>query len=109
VTRPQHIQTVIREGKRIRTVHLDVRVLASPLGVSRIGIVVPRHKHSAVDRNRLKRRLRELARIELLPGLRARAAESSIDIAIRARREAYDADFAALRTDVLSVATETRG
>jgi hypothetical protein len=53
----------------------------------------------------LKRRLRELARIELLPGLRERTADSSIDIAIRARREAYDADFAALRVDVLSVAT----
>ncbi len=85
--------------------HLDVRVLASPLGVSRVGIVVPRHKHSAVDRNRLKRRLKELARLELLPGLR----ESALDVAIRARREAYDADFAALRTDILAVAAETRG
>ena len=58
--------------------HLDVRVLASPLALSRIGIVVPRHQHSAVDRNRLKRRLRELARLELLPALRGNAA---IDIA----------------------------
>jgi ribonuclease P protein component len=88
--------------------HLDVRVLASPLGVSRIGIVVPRHRHSAVDRNRLKRRLKELARIELLPSLRTRAADAALEIAIRARREAYDCDFAALRADVLAVAAETR-
>lgn len=100
MTRGQDLQTVIREGKRIRTVHLDVRVVASPLALSRIGIVVPRHQHSAVDRNKLKRRVRELARIELLPALRGRA---SIDIAIRARREAYAADMQSLRADVVAI------
>lgn len=53
-----------------------------------------------MDRNRLKRRLRELARLELLPALRTAA---SVDLAIRARREAYDASFDALRADVLTV------
>jgi ribonuclease P protein component len=77
--------------------HLDVRVLASPLDLSRIGIVVPRHQHSAVDRNRLKRRLRELARLELLPAMRGITA---IDIAIRARREAYAATMESLRADI---------
>jgi ribonuclease P protein component len=104
LTRSLELQTVIREGKRIRTVHLDVRILASPLGISRIGIVVPRHQHSAVDRNRLKRRLKELARVELLPSLRA---AGPTDVAIRARREAYAAEFDALRTDVLSIAAQT--
>lgn len=108
LTRGSDIQTVLREGKRIRTVHLDVRVLASPLGIPRIGIVVPRHKHSAVDRNRLKRRLRELARLELLPLLRASLGDSAPDISIRARREAYDAPFDALKTDVLTIAERTR-
>ena len=77
-----------------------MRILASPLGLPRIGIVVPRHQHSAVDRNRLKRRLRELTRVELLPALRVRPA---VDVAIRARREAYTASVAALRDDVLTV------
>jgi ribonuclease P protein component len=99
VTRPQHIQTVIREGKRIRTEHLDVRYTASLLDFPSVAIVVPRHQHSAVDRNRLKRRLRELVRVELLPPLRA----ESVDIAIRARREAYAAEFGALRADVLAI------
>ena len=80
--------------------HLDVRILASPLGLPRIGIVVPRHQHSAVDRNRLKRQLRELARTELLPSLRARPA---LDVALRARREAYSSTFERLRADVCSV------
>jgi ribonuclease P protein component len=65
-----------------------------------VGIVVPRHQHSAVDRNALKRRLRELVRLNLLPALRAGAA---IDVAIRARREAYAATMDSLRTDVLEI------
>jgi len=74
-----------------------VRVLASPLALPRVGIVVPRHQHSAVDRNRLKRRLRELVRLELLPALRER---SALDVAIRARRDAFAVDVAALRADI---------
>lgn len=90
--------------------HLDVRVLASPLGLSRIGIVVPRHQHSAVDRNTLKRRLRELARVELLPVLRGSTATAAVDIAIRARREAYRATMDALRADIETIRTRvTRG
>jgi ribonuclease P protein component len=103
LTRGPDIQTVIREGKRIRTVHLDVRFTASPLAFSRIGIVVPRHQHSAVDRNRLKRRLRELVRIELLPLLPV-LQSTSVDVTIRARREAYAAEFDQLKSDVLSIA-----
>jgi ribonuclease P protein component len=86
--------------------HLDVRALASPLAHSRVGVVVPRHRHSAVDRNRLKRRLRELVRVELLPALSDRP---SSDIAIRARRESYAAEFAALRADIASVLEQLTG
>jgi RNase P protein component len=87
-------------------VHLDVRVLASPLDCPRVGIVVPRHQHTAVDRNQLKRRLRELVRVELLPSLRALPAappHASLDISIRARRDAYAATMDALRLDVLTI------
>jgi ribonuclease P protein component len=100
MTRGADLKATIQEGKRIRTVNLDVRVLASPLPHSRVGIIVPRHRHTAVDRNRLKRRLRELVRIDLLPPLRT---GSSVDLAIRARREAYGAAFDGLRADVHTV------
>lgn len=63
-------------------------------------MIVPRHQQSAVDRNRLKRRIRELVRVELLPVLRDRP---SVDVAIRARREAYAATFDGLRADVLTI------
>lgn len=84
----------MREGKRIRTGYLDVRVLASPLGYPRAGVIVPRYSASAVDRNRLKRRLRELVRTRLLP------VAPSVDVVIRARPEAYSASFNVLTANV---------
>ena len=102
ITRGLELQRIAREGKRIRTVHLEVRAAASPCarlsneweGV-RIGLVVPRFKHSAVARNRLKRRLRELARMQLLP------AKLPLDIVLLIRPEAYNASFEGLSTDIL--------
>ena len=60
----------------------------------RIGLVVPRFRQSAVARNRLKRRLRELARLRLLP------AALPADVVIRVRPDAYEATFESLATDV---------
>jgi ribonuclease P protein component len=60
----------------------------------RVAIVVPKWGFTAVRRNLLKRRLRELSRA-LLWGR-----DSSGDVVLRARREAYDADFTELRADV---------
>jgi ribonuclease P protein component len=60
----------------------------------RIGFVVPRFKHSAVARNRLKRRLRELSRVHLLP------ADLSADVVLRIRPEAYGATFDELAADI---------
>jgi ribonuclease P protein component len=80
--------------------HLDVRAIASPLGHPRVGIVVPRYSGSAVDRNRLKRRLRELVRTRLLPSA------SSVDVVIRARPDAYVASFDALAGDIEKAAMQ---
>jgi ribonuclease P protein component len=72
----------------------------SPAGFSRAGWVVPLHKHAAVERNRLKRRIRELVRLELLPRLDER--EVTRDVLLRARREAYDAGYAELRDELVT-------
>lgn len=62
-----------------------------------MGIVVPRYRHSAVERNRLKRRLRELVRELVLPtGI-------AIDLVIWAQRSAYDTPFERLRQEVEQV------
>ena len=116
------MDVVRNEGKRVRTEHLEVRVLASlpssgsptvepsstglsvePVDVAagilggplpRVGIIVPRHRQSAVARNRLKRRLRELVRLRLLPAL------PPVAIVLRARAEAYGATFEQLTRQV---------
>ena len=54
-------------------------------------MIVPRFGHSAVDRNTVKRRVRELARTEVLPEL------SAIDVVIRALPGAYGARFDELK------------
>ena len=59
-----------------------------------MGLVVPRFKHSAVDRNRLTRRLRELSRTRLLP------ADLAADLVLRIQPHAYRATFDALTADI---------
>ena len=83
-----------REGKRIRTEHLELRAVASLLHHPRVGFIVPKYGQTSVARNRLKRRLREIVRRHLLPTLPA------VDIVVRPRREAYEARFDALAAEV---------
>ncbi len=66
----------------------------------RIGLVIPRFKHSAVERNQVKRRLRELSRLQLLP------TDLSADIVLRIRPETYDASFSSLALDIGRVLTQ---
>ena len=63
---------------------------------------MPKFGFTAVRRNKLKRRLRELARQRVLPQA------GSWDLLVRARRDAYDAPFDALREDIDSVASQLR-
>ncbi len=77
---------------------MDVFFAPSPASCSRLGLVVAKHGRRIVERNKLKRRLREIGRREILPRLdRAAAAQ---DVLLRARRRAYDATFEQLREDV---------
>lgn len=55
---------------------------------------MPRHGQSAVDRNRLKRRLREVLRTEVLPAIDA------VDLILRAAPRAYDLPFELIREEV---------
>jgi ribonuclease P protein component len=59
-----------------------------------VGIIVPRHGHSAVERNRLKRRLREIVRQDVLP------TEQSMDLIVRTAPAAYSVPFTDLRTEM---------
>ncbi|MBI4544708.1 MAG: ribonuclease P protein component [Gemmatimonadetes bacterium] len=93
------IRALFQRGKKSRTAHLDVFDSPSPAVHPRVGVVVPRHRHSAVQRNRLKRRIREILRQVLLPSLRDAGLRQ--DVLVRARAEAYGAPFAELRTELV--------
>ena len=89
---------MLRSGRRLKAKLIDARLLESESGFVRVAIVVPKWGQTAVQRNKLKRRLRELSRTLLL------ARKSSRDVVLRARREAYAASFADLRDDVQRLA-----
>jgi len=66
---------------------------------------VPRYGHTAVERNVVKRRLRDLARRELLPTLAAAITSQSValDVVIRATPSAYVASHETLRAALQKV------
>jgi len=73
---------------------MDVRATASLLPFPRVGFVVPRYKQSAVARNRLKRRLREVVRLHMLPTL------APVDLVIRVLPVAYTRPLDTLRDEL---------
>jgi ribonuclease P protein component len=99
LTRSADIRAILRRGKRSRTAHLDVFDAASPVSYPRVGVVVPRYRHAVVERNLVKRRIREAVRREIMP--RLADLDLAVDVLVRARREAYGLPFAALREELL--------
>lgn len=63
----------------------------------RIGLTVPKALGKAVDRNRIKRRMREAVRAEL-PLL-----SSAVDIILHPRRNVLDMEFVQLKQEVASI------
>ena len=94
LTRAADFEAVRREGKRVRTSALEIRTIASLRRQGRVGLIVPRHQHSAVERNRLKRRLREIVRGAWVEPAVVR------DVVVRATPAAYRASFTALQTEL---------
>jgi ribonuclease P protein component len=86
----------------MRTEHLDVRASDSLLSHSRVGIIVGKLGHTIVERNLLRRRLRELVRTRLIPEAK------SIDVVVRANGSAYSASFSELKEEVEEIASRFR-
>jgi len=97
LTSETELEAVRRAGKRMQTERLEARASTSLLLYPRIGIVVPKHRRRIVDRNRVKRRLREIVRTRVLPEL------NGIDLLIRARPEAYASSFEQLSIDAEAI------
>ena len=95
LARATDIRRCLNHGRRRRLEHLDMIWMDNGLGQPRMGLIVPKFQSSAVARNRLRRRLREIWRREIQP-------RQAGDVVIRARREAYGASFETLRSQLLA-------
>lgn len=71
-----------------------------------MGLIVPKHRHNAVARNLVKRRLRELLRLELLPVLHHLV--PPLDVVVRASPLAYTRSYDVLAAE-LRLAIEKLG
>jgi ribonuclease P protein component len=94
LARASDIRRCLTLGRRRRLEHLDMIWIDNPTGQPRMGLIVPKYQTSAVARNRLRRRLREIWRQDIQPS------QPGGDLLIRARREAYQASFEDLRSQL---------
>lgn len=83
-----------KAGRRLRTEHLDVRANDSLLSYARAAVIVGKHGHTIVERNRLRRRLRELVRLKVLTMMTAN------DIIVRTLPSAYTSSFDDLSKEI---------
>lgn len=81
----------------MRSAHLELRYATSPLSLARVGFIVPKHGQNSVARNRLKRRLRELVRVSVLPFLGPQ------DLVIRTLPSAYRQSWESLGVEVAAL------
>ena len=80
-----------------RTIALEVLAASSLSDRHRIGIVVPKYGKNSVQRNLVKRRLKEIARTSLLPRLKTN--NKRLDVLIRAKKQAYGKGFSGLSAE----------
>ena len=104
LTSTRDIRAAFREGRRVSRGSLELFVRASPGGRPRVAVVVPTHGRTIVERNRLRRRLREVLRREWLPD--ARSAGVGADLVVRTRPDAYGQGFGELRRTLLEALGE---
>jgi ribonuclease P protein component len=96
LARASDIRRCLTHGRRRRLEHLDMIWIDNQTGQPRMGLIVPKFQTSAVARNRLRRRLREIWRRDI------QMQQQPGDLVIRARREAYEASFEELRSELLA-------
>ena len=88
-------ERVYKQGRRHFAAHMTVFYLRRELGDGlRIGFTVGRVLGGAVERNRMKRRLREAVRLQG-PG-----ESGSVDVVINPKKSLLTADFSEIRKEV---------
>jgi ribonuclease P protein component len=90
-------QSVYKKGARKDSRSFAIFLLANGLDHSRVGLTTPRKIGMAVERNRIRRRVREILRgaWPLIP--------LGFDIVVNPRRSSSGRDFAELKSELLSL------
>jgi len=87
-------ERVYKQGRRHFSSHMTVFFLQQPEGGARVGFTVGRVLGPAVQRNRIKRRLREAVR------LRRSALKGAVDIVINPKKTVRTLEFALVVEEV---------
>jgi len=85
---------VYRTGRRLFSAHMTVFFLRRDPGPARVGFTVTRAMGTAVERNRIRRRLREAVRLNL------GTVGNAVDVVIHPKKSAQAADFVELREEI---------
>lgn len=85
---------VYKQGRRHFSSHMTVFFLRKPEGTARVGFTVGRVLGGAVERNRIKRRLREAVR------LRRAALQGAVDVVINPKKSVLTVEFSMLVEEV---------
>lgn len=102
LTAPEQFRQAYREGARVANERIIVHARASGTGPARVGIAVRRQLGGAVQRNRVKRRLREAS-------ARAyHALPQGMDVVIVPRTPAVGASFEELVASLTELFTRAR-
>ena len=94
--RHSDFERVYKQGKRHFAVHMTVFYLRreAELRGLRVGFTVSRVLGGAVQRNRMRRRLREAVRLNMVP------ADVAADVVINPKRTLLAADFADVQKEI---------
>ena len=79
---------------------MSARAASSLLPYCRVAVVIGKHGRSVVQRNKLRRRLRELVRIHVIPDF------DGVDVVLYANPSAYDLEFNELAVETISIKTQ---
>jgi len=99
LNKKQDIEKVFRSGRSVYAGALGLRLCPNKLPITRLAVVTSlKVSKKAVDRNRLKRRLREIIRQEIMP-----RAKAGTDGLVLTQKSLLDLSYGQLRDLTLSL------
>ena len=104
LNKKQDIEKVFRFGRSVYVGNLGLRLAPNKLPVSRFTVVVSlKVSKKAVERNRIKRRLREILRQEIMP-----AVKNGIDGLILTQKPLLELSFDELKQQTITLFKKAR-